>query len=218
MRLTCLHEQLISVSLGTIACLILAILLYNFTNLSHIFDLILNGAISFFWLLGLGSLTWSVSNILGRQCDRKSWGTSSGVRVCTEYKILWAFALLATLSSLAALGLDFYTKNKASKHKTYIIPTDDKRTMQLAELHRHSATPRPELPMEQRSDSSPSPFKDDEIAYHHGYGIRDNGSPSPLGFPAYSHQANNMGYHNRYFPNSPESPLSILNRDRGLYI
>jgi len=83
--------------------LILTIILYNFTYLSPRFNLVLNGAITFFWALGLALLSWSVntSHVLQKQCSGEEWGGNTRAGVCRDYKALWAMTLIGSYVSLS---------------------------------------------------------------------------------------------------------------------
>jgi hypothetical protein len=91
-------EQLLSVSIATIVALTITIILYNFTYLSPRFNLVLNGTISFFWALGFGLLSWSISSshVLERECSGKEWHNFLAASVCRDYKALWSMALVGT--------------------------------------------------------------------------------------------------------------------------
>jgi hypothetical protein len=91
-------EQLLSVSLATIVALTVTIIFYNFTYLSPRFNLVLNGVISLFWVLGFALLSWSLSSshLLDRQCSGKEWGGLAEAGVCRDYKALWGMTLVGT--------------------------------------------------------------------------------------------------------------------------
>lgn len=90
--------QLFLVSLATVVILTLTILLYNFRYLSPRFNLALNGSITFFWALGLGLLSWSVSSshVLEKTCTVSGWGGALQAGVCRDYKVLWSMTLIGT--------------------------------------------------------------------------------------------------------------------------
>jgi hypothetical protein len=90
--------QLLTVSLGTVAALLITIILYNFTYLSPRFNMVLNGGLSFIWALGLALLSWSVStsHVLQKQCTGKVWGGDAEAGVCRDYKALWSMTLVGT--------------------------------------------------------------------------------------------------------------------------
>ncbi|KAH8601064.1 hypothetical protein B0O99DRAFT_503176 [Bisporella sp. PMI_857] len=195
---------LLSVSLGTVGILTLTIILYNFTYLSPRFNLILNGAISFFWALGLALLTWSVStsHVLEKQCTGKEWGGVAQAGVCRDYKALWGMTLVGTISTLAALLLDAHTYRKTTRQGKYLMPEDDKEARRLHDLK--SARVRSEgyeAPLEENAPGG-SVF-DSDIGYHNRYGADDDHvhiAASPHGFldskPSPQHD---MGYHNQFF-------------------
>jgi hypothetical protein len=90
--------QLLTVSLGTIIALIVTISFYNFTYLSPLFNLVLNGGLSILWAMGFVMLSWSIKNshVLARQCIGKEWGGEAEAGVCRDYKALWSMALCGT--------------------------------------------------------------------------------------------------------------------------
>lgn len=92
------NEQLFGVSLATIIALVVTIIFYNFTYLSPHYNLILNSGISFFWALGLGLLSWSVStsHVLAKACTGNIWGGEAEAGVCRDYKALWGMTLVGT--------------------------------------------------------------------------------------------------------------------------
>jgi hypothetical protein len=92
--------QLLTISLVTIASLLITILLYNFMYLSPLLNTILNGTITFFWALGLALLSWSVStsHVLQKQCTGKVWGGEAEAGVCRDYKALWSMTLCGDVS------------------------------------------------------------------------------------------------------------------------
>jgi hypothetical protein len=87
-----------AVSLATILALTITIIFYNFTYLSPGFNLFLNGGISFFWVLGLALLSWSVStsHVLAKACTGSIWGGEAEAGVCRDYKALWGMTLVGT--------------------------------------------------------------------------------------------------------------------------
>ncbi|KAB8290192.1 hypothetical protein EYC80_011061 [Monilinia laxa] len=126
---------LLSISLATVAVLTFTIILYNLTYLSPKFNSLLNGTVSTFWTLGFALLSWSLSNTLQKHCDLQTWRSSTGVGVCREYKSLWSFTLIGTLSTLAALGLDVWTHMQTVERGVYVFPEDDKNAFMLKETN-----------------------------------------------------------------------------------
>ncbi|TAQ83900.1 hypothetical protein B7494_g7781 [Chlorociboria aeruginascens] len=125
---------LLAVSIITLASLLVTIILYNFTYLSPRFNVLLNGAIWLGWCLGLGLLSWSLSATLKKHCDVKTWGGKQPAAICRDYKALWAFTLVGTISTLLALVLDIHTNRKVTKSGVYISPEDDKNANDLKPL------------------------------------------------------------------------------------
>jgi len=197
---------LFSVSLATIAALTITIILYNFTYLSPAFNLILNGAISFFWALGFGLLSWSVSSshVLEKHCTGKEWGGVAEAGVCRDYKALWSMAFIGTLSSLGALLLDAHTRRKTTRRGKYLRPEDDKNAQRLSDLKSLRVRSQGyEAPPEENAPGA-SVFEQD-IGYHNRYGKNDDEGleATPHGpledSQSLSQAQHDMGYHNRFF-------------------
>ncbi|KAG9248197.1 hypothetical protein BJ878DRAFT_538608 [Calycina marina] len=197
---------LMSVSLGTVGILALTIILYNFTYLSPRFNLVLNGAITFFWALGLALLSWGVStsHVLHRQCSGQEWGGVTRAGVCRDYKALWSMTLVGTVSTFGAVLLDAHIYRKTNRQGKYLMPEDDKDAQRLKDMK--STRVRSEgyaAPLEENA-SDGSVF-DSGIGYHNRYGVNENqevyGS-SPLG-GLMNHKSPqptpDMGYHGQFF-------------------
>ncbi|CAD6442485.1 39fa2fb5-e631-4703-a932-a56f688e3646 [Sclerotinia trifoliorum] len=156
---------LLSISLAMVAVLTLTIIIYNFTYLSPKFNCLLNGTASIFWMLGLGLLSWSLSNTLKKSCDVQTWRSSTAVGVCREYKSLWTFTLIGTMSTLAALGLDIWTHMKTIKRGIYVMPEDDKNAAMLKQMNVGNNKAKGYEP------SRGGAFEEElDIAYHNRYG------------------------------------------------
>ncbi|KAF7873986.1 hypothetical protein EAF04_002658 [Stromatinia cepivora] len=156
---------LLSISLATVAALTLTIILYNFTYLSPKFNCLFNGTASIFWMLGFGLLSWSLSNTLERSCDVQTWRSSTAVGVCREYKSLWTFTLIGTLSTLAALGLDIWTHMKTIERGMYVMPEDDKNAAMLKDMNGGNSKAKG------YEASRGGAFEEEiDIAYHNRYG------------------------------------------------
>jgi len=202
---------LLSVSIATIVALTITIILYNFTYLSPRFNLILNGSISFFWALGFGLLSWSVSSshVLEKHCTGKVWGGMAEAGVCRDYKALWSMALIGTLSTFAALLLDAHTQRKTTRRGKYLMPEDDKDAQRLNEMKSLRVRSEGyEAPIEENAPGG-TVFEQD-IGYHNRYGhdedarelqeeheVKTQGpldETQPLG-----QTQQDMGYHNRFF-------------------
>ncbi|KAJ8062578.1 hypothetical protein OCU04_009103 [Sclerotinia nivalis] len=156
---------LLSISLVTVAALTLTIILYNFTYLSPKFNCLLNGTASIFWMLGFGLLSWSLSNTLKKSCDVQTWRSSTAVGVCREYKSLWTFTLIGTLSTLAALALDIWTHRKTIEKGIYVLPEDDKNAAMLKDMNGGNSKAKGYEP------SRGGAFEEEiDIAYYNRYG------------------------------------------------
>lgn len=192
---------LLSISLVTIATLLVTILLYNFTYLSPRFNMTLNGTISFFWALGLALLSWSVStsHVLQKQCTGKVWGGAAEAGVCRDYKALWSMTLVGTVSTFLALLLDIHTHRQTTRRGAYNLPEDDKDAQRLNDMK--SMRVRSEgydAPKDQAAVSSVV-FEESDIGYHSRYGAeRDEREVVPHS-PLEERQRGDMGYHNRFF-------------------
>ncbi|TGO20347.1 hypothetical protein BPAE_0304g00020 [Botrytis paeoniae] len=156
---------LFSISLATVAVLTLTIILYNFTYLSPKFNCLLNGTVSIFWMLGFALLSWNLSNTLKKSCDLQTWRSGVAISVCREYKALWTFTLVGTLSTLAALALDIWTHRKTTERGVYVLPEDDKNAAMLKDMNgKNSQTKGYEA-------SRGGAFEEEiDIAYHNRYG------------------------------------------------
>ncbi|KAM3074284.1 hypothetical protein ACMFMF_006299 [Clarireedia jacksonii] len=156
---------LLSISLATVAVLTITIILYNFTYLSPKFNSMLNCCIAIFWVLGFSLLSWSLSGTLHRRCNYATWGSNVAINVCREYKTVWAFTLIGTASTLAALALDISTHMKATKKGVYVAPEDD---MNAARMHNtkigRSKPNGYDAPKDEAFD------KEFDIAYHNRFG------------------------------------------------
>ncbi|PQE30922.1 marvel domain-containing 2 protein [Rutstroemia sp. NJR-2017a WRK4] len=170
---------LLSISLATVAALTLTIILYNFTYLSPKFNSILNTFIAIFWMLGFGLLSWSLSRTLHRQCNYANWGSSVAINVCRQYKSVWAFTLIGTLSTLAALALDISTHIKATKKGVYVAPADDMNATKMHSMKSGRSKPNGyDAPNDDAFD------KEMDIAYHNRFG---------------EDAVESVGYHDRVF-------------------
>lgn len=192
---------LLSISLATIAALLVTIILYNFYYLSPRFNLILNGSISFFWALGLALLSWSVStsHVLQKQCTGKVWGGAAEAGVCRDYKALWSMTLVGTVSTFLALALDWHTHRRTVSRGTYNLPEDDKDAQRLNDLK--SIRVRSEgydAPKDQAAVST-TLFDESDIGYHNRYGVEEEEREAVPHSPLDRRQKVDMGYHNQFF-------------------
>ncbi|CZR53380.1 uncharacterized protein PAC_03258 [Phialocephala subalpina] len=168
---------LFGVSLATILALVVTIIFYNFTYLSPHFNLLLNGGISFFWALGLGLLSWSVStsHVLAKACTGSIWGGEAEAGVCRDYKALWGMTLVGTASTFAALTLDITTQRRVTRLGSYNLPEDDKDAQKLNDLKSmRTRTKGYEAPKEQGADGV---WRDEHLhgeEYHNRYGAEED--------------------------------------------
>ena len=86
-------QQLLTVSVLTLAALIATSALYHFRALSPKLNLYTNAFLSILWILGLSFLTWNLSYTLGHHCSRAVWKNTAGIMVCRLYKALTAFTV-----------------------------------------------------------------------------------------------------------------------------
>ncbi|KAA8565137.1 hypothetical protein EYC84_010884 [Monilinia fructicola] len=168
---------LLAISLTTVAVLTLTITLYNLTYLSPKFNCLLNGTASTFWILGFALLSWSLSNTLQKRCDLQTWRSSTAIGVCREYKSLWTFTLIGTLSTLAALGLDVWTCMKTIERGVYVLPEDDSNIAILKDMNGGNSKAK-----EYKATRGGAFEEEIEIAYHNRYG---------------DDTLENVGYHDR---------------------
>jgi len=192
--------NLLCISIATIASLTATIVLYNFTYLAPKFNLVLNGAITFFWFLGLGLLSMSLSrtDVLIKQCTPENWDGPDAAGVCRDYKALWGMTLVGSVSSFLAFLLDIHTQRKVTKRGVYIMPEynqDAQRLNGLKDVRVRSEGY--DEPVEQ-NEASTSIF-DSDIGYHNRYGNPDEGAQTIPDGPLGEHRAGDMGYHNRFF-------------------
>jgi hypothetical protein len=185
---------LMLVSLLTLTFLTLTIILYNFTYLSPKVNLLLNSSCALLWTLGLALLSWSVStsHVLAKQCTGSIWGGDAEAGVCRDYKALWSMTLFGTISTFAALALDYHTHQKTIHRGIYVTPEDDKNAQKLNDLKAgRIRSAGYEAPREQSGVSSVA-WEEQDIGYHSGYGIEEE-THGPLD------QERDMGYHNKFF-------------------
>ena len=81
-------------SLLTVACLIVTILLHCFTGLSPHFNISLNSVLALIWAMGFGMLSYYMWGTLTHYCDTSNWHDGTGVMVCRIYKAVFTFSLL----------------------------------------------------------------------------------------------------------------------------
>lgn len=125
-------------------------------------------------MLGFGLLSWSLSNTLKTRCDLATWRSSTAIGVCREYKSLWTFTLVGTVSTLAALALDIWTHMKTTERGIYVMPEDDKNAALLKDMNGNTKGYEP---------SRGGAFEEEiDIAYHNRYG---------------DDTLENVGYHDR---------------------
>ncbi|TVY26642.1 hypothetical protein LHYA1_G004123 [Lachnellula hyalina] len=190
---------LFSISLATIASLLITIILYNFTFLSPRFNLGLNGGISFFWAMGLGMLSWSVSSshVLNKACTGSVWGGEAEAGICRDYKTLWSMTLVGTVSTLLALALDLQTWKKSTRRGAYVMPEDDKDAQKMNDLKNPRVRDAGyEAPREQdanKSTGSTTIWQEQDIGYHNQYGAEEAHGPLD------GEEIKDMRYQNRHF-------------------
>lgn len=175
---------LMTVSLFTLAALLVTIVFYNFTYLSPRFNLVLNGGGGLLWGLGLGLLSWSVStsHVLAKQCTGSVWGGEAEAGVCRDYKALWSMTLVGTVSTIAALALDITTQNKVNKRGKYNRPEDDKDAQRLNDLK----TPRMRAQGYDAPGAEWTHEHEQDIGYHNRYGADGVEGHGPLMDEPYS--------------------------------
>ncbi|KAF1981977.1 hypothetical protein K402DRAFT_215927 [Aulographum hederae CBS 113979] len=110
---------LLTVSLLTLLFLSLTIILHLCTGLNPRLNIVLNLSSGCLWTLGFALLTWWSSTTLSHVCNLENWHDGTGVMVCRTYKVLFAFALLGWVSTLAALTLDFIVWRRATRLGRY---------------------------------------------------------------------------------------------------
>jgi len=154
-------------SILTFLFLIGSTILYAFFGLSPLVNLIGNTACFLLWGPGFGYLWFYTSPTLAHVCNRKNWTGPTGIMVCRIYKSLFAFALLGTLTTLAALLLDVYVWRKTISRGKYSQMKGDKPAGISAPGEPYNAPAysdsRSSLPMEQYT--TPNTQKDDHSGY-----------------------------------------------------
>jgi len=172
---------LLAISLATVASLLLTIIMYNITYLSPKFNILLNGTLSVVWILGLGLLSSNVGKSLSKHCDKKTWGGyDSAVGICRDYKALWAFTLIGTVSTLAALVLDVWTHQVSIRQGVYAIPEDNMNARILGDT-KSPAVGGEGFEMPERHRGESATLEEEDIAYHSRYGLLEEQGHEPVG-------------------------------------
>ncbi|KAL8771842.1 MAG: hypothetical protein Q9209_002780 [Squamulea sp. 1 TL-2023] len=110
---------LLTASSLTILALFISSALYHFRTLPPTYNLIVNAALSVFWILGLSFLTRNVGWTIGHRCTITTWHTEAGIMVCRLYKACTAFTI--TGFTLLALLLDVRTHRRSTRLGKYNV-------------------------------------------------------------------------------------------------
>jgi len=138
---------LTAVSLLTVAVLTFTIVLHCCCGLQPRLNIILNSGLAILWAMGFAMLAYYMSGTLAHYCDVDNWNDGTGIMVCRIYKAVFTFALLGLVSTLCALGLDFYVYRQQNRRGVYRLHDIDVKNRPAAvrgpftdEDHRESAT------------------------------------------------------------------------------
>lgn len=159
-------------SFFSVAALTVTIVLHCCVGLRPDFNIAINGFLTLVWLVSWSLLTWYMSPTLKNYCDVEHWKEDAGIMVCRIYKALFTFAFLGlyvswtllplytfnsqiltitcSISTMAALCLDFHVRRKNNKRGMYRLHDIDGKQGQ----------------QQQKSGAPRGPFTDEG----HGYG------------------------------------------------
>ena len=129
-----------AVSLATILALIVTIIFYNFTYLPPGYNMLLNGGISFFWVMGFVFLSWSVStsHVLQKACTGTVWGGEAEAGVCRDYKALWAMTLVGLYVHSALPNSDSFIRKEEKQQKRLMLTNHPLQSLHnLSPMSRH---------------------------------------------------------------------------------
>ena len=149
-------------SLFSVAALCVTIMLHCCIGLRPDLNIAINGFLSLLWVVSWSLLTWYMSPTLQNMCDVQHWHEDTGIMVCRIYKALFTFAFFGTyvltpsypvrprsilltpnhsISTLAALCLDFYVRRQNTRRGIYKLHDIDTK----------------------RSEATRGPFTDEEM-------------------------------------------------------
>lgn len=111
---------LLTVSLLTLASLTWTILLHTRHGLSPVLNTVLNTLLALLWSLSFALLAWWSASTLTSACALREWESDTGASVCRTYKALFSFALLGTVGTLCALGLDVWVLKGAEGRGRFV--------------------------------------------------------------------------------------------------
>jgi hypothetical protein len=159
-------------SFFSVAALTLTIVLHCCVGLKPDLNIAINGFLALIWAVSWSLLTWYMAPTLTHYCDIEHWQEDAGIMVCRIYKALFAFAFLGlyvwdpstksllltltltsskSISTLAALCLDFHVRRNNNKLGMYRLHDIDNKQQQ---------------PQQGPSGAPRGPFTDEG----HGYG------------------------------------------------
>jgi hypothetical protein len=136
-------------SFFSVAALAVTIVLHCCVGLRPDFNIAVNGFLTLVWAVSWSLLTWYMSPTLKNYCDVEHWKEDAGIMVCRIYKALFTFAFLGlyvlleiflqywwiltmihSISTIAALCLDFYVRRKNNKRGMYRLHDIDAKQQQ----------------------------------------------------------------------------------------
>lgn len=140
-------------SFFSVAALAVTIVLHCCVGLRPDFNIAINGFLTLVWAVSWSLLTWYMSPTLKNYCDVEHWKEDAGIMVCRIYKALFTFAFLGlyvlletllqthttswwilttiySISTIAALCLDFYVRRKNNKRGMYRLHDIDAKQQQ----------------------------------------------------------------------------------------
>ncbi|KAF2669773.1 hypothetical protein BT63DRAFT_371566 [Microthyrium microscopicum] len=117
---------LLAASLSTFFFLIGSMLVYACIGLSPRINMIGNLVLFLLWVPSFGYLWFFTRATLGHVCNRENWTGPVGIMVCRIYKALFAFAMLGSVTTVAALILDIVVWRRTTSRGKYAQMPDNR--------------------------------------------------------------------------------------------
>ncbi|RDW56782.1 hypothetical protein BP6252_13966 [Coleophoma cylindrospora] len=106
--------------LATLLYLTISLLVRCCRTINPIHNLIVNGFLFAIWSAAFGLLANAMRGTITRVCTKALWGNDTGVMVCVRYKVLFVFAGLGVVSSIAACLVDYKARQNQLARGKYV--------------------------------------------------------------------------------------------------